>query len=174
MRLKWSWLLMLAVVPAWAGLSPKTVPYVDLPRYMGTWYEIARTPNTFQKACVRSVSAHYVLLPDQQVQGINYCVKDNGERYQLAVKGKVQDSSQAKLLFKVTSGWVSWIPMLSADYWIIDLAEDYSHAAVATADGQYLWILARQPQLPDITYNGIVRRVARQGLAVDKLVRNQL
>jgi apolipoprotein D and lipocalin family protein len=63
--------------------------------------------------------------------------------------------------------------MLEADYWIVDLAEDYSHAAVSTADGKYLWILARQPQLAEPVYQQVLQRAAKLGFAIDKVVKNK-
>jgi apolipoprotein D and lipocalin family protein len=161
------------IVPSWANTTPQTVANVDLARYMGKWYEIARIPNPFQKPCVQDVSATYRLLANNQVQGINSCRKANGDVFNLEVNGEVQDKTNAKLLFKITSSWLSWIPMLKADYWIVDLAADYNHAAVATPDSQYLWILARQPQLDALTYQQVVQRVAKQGFDVTKLVKNR-
>ena len=64
--------------------------------------------------------------------------------------------------------------MLKADYWIVDLADDYTYAAVATPDSQYLWLLARQPQLEESVYQQLVKRVAKQGFAVEKLVKNKI
>lgn len=162
------------ISPSWANSVLKTVPNVDLPRYMGKWYEIARIPNTFQKSCLREVTANYSLLLDNHVRGMNTCRKANGELFSLEVNGQVQDKSNAKIVFKITSSWLRWIPMLKADYWIVDLADDYSYAAVATPDGKYLWLLARQPQLDELVYQQLVKRVATQGFAVDKLVKNKI
>ena len=146
----------------------------DKDRYLGKWYEIARIPNTFQKSCVQDVAVSYQLLPNNQVVGINTCRKVNGEIFNLAVKGSAQDKTNAKLVFNVTSTWLRWIPMLKADYWIVDLADDYTYAAVATPDSHYLWILARQPQLDDAVYQQLIKRVAKQGFAVEKLVKNKI
>ena len=162
------------ISPSWANSVLKTVPNVELPRYMGKWYEIARIPNTFQKSCLREVTANYSLLANNHVRGMNTCRKASGELFSLAVDGKVQDKTNAKLVFKITSSWLRWVPMLKADYWIVDLADDYSYAAVATPDSHYLWILARQPQLEESVYQQLVKRVAKQGFAVEKLVKNKI
>lgn len=166
-------LIMLLSAPTWASFTPQTVPKVDLNRYMGKWYEVAKIPNTFQKTCISDITVNYTLLANNHVAGVNTCRKANGELYQLAVDGKVQDASNAKIVFKITSSWLRFIPMIRADYWIVDLANDYSYAAVATADGKYLWILARQPQLAESVYLQIVQRVAKLGFATDKLVKNK-
>ena len=162
------------ISPSWANSVLKTVPNVELPRYMGKWYEIARIPNTFQKSCLREVTANYSLLASNHVRGVNTCRKANGELFNLEVNGHVQDKTNAKLVFKISSSWLSWIPMLKADYWIVDLADDYTYAAVATPDSQYLWLLARQPQLEESVYQQLVKRVAKQGFAVEKLVKNKI
>ena len=162
------------ISPSWAISALKTVPTVDLPRYMGKWYGIAHIPNTFQKSCLREVTANYSLLASNHVRGINTCRKANGELFNLEVNGHVQDKTNAKLVFKISSSWLSWIPMLKADYWIVDLADDYTYAAVATPDSQYLWLLARQPQLEESVYQQLVKRVAKQGFAVEKLVKNKI
>ncbi|HQV23573.1 MAG TPA: lipocalin family protein [Agitococcus sp.] len=166
-------LIMLLSLPTWASFTPQTVPKVDLNRYMGKWYEIAKIPNSFQKTCVSETTVTYTLLANHHVAGVNACKKANGELYQLKIDGKVQDASNAKIVFKITSSWLRFIPMVRADYWIVDLAADYSYAAVATADGKYLWILARQAQLNDSVYEQILQRVAKQGFAIQKVQKNK-
>ncbi len=165
-------LILCTISTAWASNSPPTVAYVDLPRYMGKWYEIARIPNAFQQSCVQDVSVNYQLLANNQVLGTNTCRKANGNIFNLEVTGQAQDKTNAKLVFKITSTWLRWIPMIKADYWIVDLADDYSYAAVATADSQYLWLLARQPKLDEMTYKKLLERVAKQGFDVAKLAKN--
>jgi apolipoprotein D and lipocalin family protein len=165
--------LCLFITPAWATFTPTTVAKVDLKRYMGKWYEVAKIPNTFQKSCIQDITATYSLLANNQVKGVNSCRKANGQVYQMAVQGTVKDNNNAKLGFKITSSWLRWVPMLEADYWIVDLAEDYSHAAVSTADGKYLWILARQPQLAEPVYQQVLQRAAKLGFAIDKVVKNK-
>ena len=130
---------------------------------MGTWHEIARTPNPFQKNCVGEVKATYTLLANNQVGGLNVCRKANGELYKISTIGQIQDTTNSKISFKITSSWLRFIPMIRADYWIIDLAEDYSYAA----------IVARQPQLAESSYQQIVQRVAKLGLKTEQLVKNK-
>lgn len=166
-------LMLLLSVPAWASFTPQTVPKVELNRYMGKWYEIAKIPNTFQKTCISDITVNYTLLANNHVAGVNACRKANGELYKLNIDGKVQDASNAKIVFKITSSWLRFIPMVRADYWIVDLAQNYSYAAVATADGKYLWILARQPQLDQSVYQQILQRVAKQGFATEKVLKNK-
>jgi apolipoprotein D and lipocalin family protein len=61
--------------------------------------------------------------------------------------------------------------MVWGDYWIIDLAQDYSYAVVGSPDRKYLWVLSRAPQLADATYEQITRRVAAQAFETSQLVK---
>lgn len=141
------------------------VPHVDLPRYMGTWYEVARFEHSFQKGCVGS-SATYTLRPDGEVEVVNRCRDDRDGRLREA-KGRawvVDPASNAHL--KVSFFWP-----FRGDYCIIDLDADYRYAVIGAPNRNYLWVLARQPELEEGLYREILARAARQGFAVDLLVR---
>lgn len=141
-----------------------TVPYVDLQRYMGSWYEIARFEHTFQKGCIGS-SATYSLLPDGDVEVINRCTDErDGSRREAKGRAWVVDpASNARL--KVSFFWP-----FRGDYWIIDLGSQYDYVAVGAPNRDYLWILARQPALDAAVYGGILERMARLGFDVNRLV----
>jgi apolipoprotein D and lipocalin family protein len=101
-----------------------TVPSVDLKRYVGTWYEIARYPNRFQKKCVGDTTADYTLLANGNIQVVNSCREANGKMNTARGKAKIVDrTSNARL--KVTFFWPFY-----GDYWIVGLAPDYSYAIV--------------------------------------------
>ncbi len=149
-----------------AGVPPlATVPRVDLPRYMGVWYEIARIPHRFQEGCVGS-SATYTLLPDGEVEVINRC-RDERTGAQRQAKGRawsVDPEGNARL--KVSFFWP-----FRGDYWIIDLGDNYEYAAVGAPNRDYLWILSRTPEMSAAVYDGILVRVAAQGFDIARLVR---
>lgn len=152
-----------------AGAPPLlTVPRVDLSRYMGLWYEIARFEHSFQQGCVGS-SATYSLLPNGEVAVVNRCVNeaDGHLREATGRAWSVDPAGNARL--KVSFFWP-----FRGDYWIIDLGKDYEYVAVGAPNRKYLWILARQPLLDETVYQGIIARAARQGFAVDQLVRRPL
>jgi apolipoprotein D and lipocalin family protein len=130
-----------------------TVRQVDLNRYAGTWYEIARYPNRFQKKCDSDTKAMYLLRDDGSVGVLNSCRKSDGTITSNKGTAKVVDpATNAKL--KVTFFWP-----FSGDYWIIDLAPDYSYAVVGEPSRKYLWILSRTPQMDDATYREITERI---------------
>lgn len=164
-------LLMLLVLSLPAAALPRPVAAVDLQRYSGQWFEIARIPNTFQKACAGDVRAEYRSLGKDGVLITNWCRKSSGEAFSLKARGELQDASGSRWRVRPDSRWLSWVPMFKADYWIVDLADDYSHAAVSMAGTDYLWILSRQPVMSDEVYRQIIQRAARQGFPVEKLRR---
>lgn len=143
-----------------------TVPLVDLNRYLGEWYEIARYPNSFQKNCLES-RANYQLRPDGAIEVVNSC-KDQRDGRLRQAKGKawvVDTATNARL--KVSFFWP-----FRGDYWIIDLGRDYEYAVVGTPNRKYLWILSRTPSMGDQAYSEILQRLAGQGYDRHKLIRH--
>jgi apolipoprotein D and lipocalin family protein len=118
----------------------QTVAKVDLSRYVGRWYEIARYPNRFEKNCVADVTADYSLRSDGKITVVNSCLERDGKLNQSKGTAKVVDpATNAKL--KVTFFWPFY-----GDYWIIGLDPEYRFAVVSEPDRRYLWILSRTPQ----------------------------
>lgn len=154
--------------PQEAG-PPTRVAHVDLERYVGLWHEIARIPNRFQKQCVWGVTAEYALRTDGRISVINRCFRRDGSVDEAKGVARVEDkdtNAQLKVSFFSLLGWRPvW-----GDYWIIDLADDYSHAVVCSPDRTYGWILARQPHLSDQVLDGIHARLRQQGFDPDVFV----
>jgi len=143
----------------------QVVPYVNLERYTGTWYEIARYPHRFQEGCFES-SAIYTLLEGGKVGVLNQCRKGPDQKLSSA-KGKawvVDKETNAKL--KVSFFWP-----FSGDYWIIDLGENYEYAVVGHPNRKYLWILSRTPQMDDALYQRILENLEKQSYDVSRLIR---
>lgn len=131
-----------------------TVSHVDLTRYMGAWYEIARYPNSFQKGCVGS-KATYSLMDDGKVSVLNECYDGSFSGKLRSAKGKawvVDKGTNSKL--KVSFFW-----FFAGDYWIIDLADNYSYVVVGHPKRKYLWILSRTKTMEDSTYEAILKRL---------------
>ena len=142
----------------------QTVPYVDLKKYSGKWYEIASFPQRFQKGCY-CTTAEYTLSDKGFVIVENRCNKDNINGKQSYIKGKafvVENSGNAKL--KVQFFWP-----FRGKYWIIDLAEDYGYAVVSHPNKKYLWILSRTATMNDNTYNQIISRIKEKGFDISKI-----
>ncbi len=133
---------------------------------MGTWYEIAAFPQSFEKGC-HCTMAEYSMTDKGYVRVVNTCRKDSIAGKVKVAKGKafvVEGSRNAKL--RVQFFWP-----FRGDYWIIDLARDYAYAVVGDPSRKYLWILCRMPQMDEALYREIVDRAAGKGFDVSRLVR---
>jgi apolipoprotein D and lipocalin family protein len=145
----------------------KPVEYVDVKRYMGTWFEIAKFPQRFEKGLV-GITANYSLLPNRKVRVLNSGYKEDFNGKLKTVKGKawvVDATTNAKL--KVSFFWP-----FAANYWILDLGNDYEYAAVGDPSRKYLWILSRTPRMDEIVYNGLLKRMQDKDFDISKLERN--
>lgn len=145
-----------------------TVPYVDIKKYVGKWYEIASYPQRFQKGC-HCTTAEYTFSEKGYVIVENRCNKDSAYGKQSYIKGKafvMKDSGNAKL--KVQFFWP-----FKADYWIIELADDYSFAVVSHPSRKYLWILSRIPKMDETVYKKILSRLKEKGFDLTKLQTTQ-
>lgn len=141
----------------------KTVGHVDLEKYLGTWYEIAKFPQNFEKGCTH-VTAEYSLGDDGKLSVVNSCIKDGLPKIAEGVISIDDKESNARL--DVRFQWP-----FSGKYWIIALAPDYSYAVVGHPNRRYLWILCRKPVLDSMTYNHLVLVAAGRGFDIRKLVR---
>lgn len=146
------------------------VPQLDLDRYAGAWHEIARYPNFFERMCARDVTAHYARNPDATITVVNACRKEDGAMQ--SVEGIARVVAPAKLQVRFAPAWLGWLPFVWGDYWVIDLAPDYSYAVVGAPSREYLWILARSPRMDDATYAGIAGNLANFGYDAARLQRN--
>lgn len=135
-----------AVVSAAKQAPPETVALVDLERYAGRWYEIASIPNRFQKHCRSNTVASYRPIEGQRIEVTNSCLDKEGSIDTAQGIARVVDSSSnAKLEVSFVSlfGW----QLFWGDYWVLELADDYSYVIVGTPNYRYGWILSRTPGL---------------------------
>lgn len=152
----------------------RAVPEVDLARYMGTWHEIARLPFRFQEKCAGDVTATYTLLEDGNVQVVNRCRTKDGsvtEAKGLARRAGGKDGPTSKLKVRFAPAWLSFLPFVWGDYWVIDLAPDYSYAAVGVPDRKYLWILSRSRTMDERELRELLQRLEQQGYDLSRLIR---
>ncbi len=144
----------------------EVVPAVDLNRYAGKWYEIARLPNRFQRECAGNTTATYTLRPDGKITVLNECRKADGRTKSAKGTARVADARGPNTKLKVTFFWP-----FSGDYWIIDLDPEYRWAVVGEPGRDYLWILSREPQLNTALYQQIVERAKQRGFDTEKLLK---
>jgi len=147
----------------------RSVPFVDLDRYLGDWFEIARYPNRFQRTCVGDVRASYARRPDGRLDVVNRCRTPDGVIEARGIARVVDDRTFSRLKVRFAPAWLSALPFVWGDYWIIGLGGDYSWAVVGSPDRDYLWILARTPRL-DHQQSEAARSAARaNGFDLDRL-----
>ena len=149
------------------GKSTKDIPLicdVDINRYIGTWYEIARFPHPFEKD-LEYVTATYNILNDDQIEVINSGVK-RGEKKNIKGVAYIPDKNcTGKLL-------VSFFWIIKSQYNIILLDEkDYNYAVVTSSTNNYLWILSRTPKISDELYDNLVDFVKSKGFDISKIIR---
>ena len=148
-----------------AGPPLETVRHVDLDRYTGRWFEIARYPNRFERKCDRDVTAEYSKKENGTIRVVNACVTRTGAIERSEGTAKIVDpSTNAKL--KVTFFWPFY-----GKYWIIGLGDQYEYAVVGEPSREYLWILSRTPAIQDALYRKILLQVAASGYEPRKLVK---
>lgn len=166
-----SFCLLLAAVAIFAIIGTgkqndlEVVPHVDLNRYVGRWYEIARLPNRFEKKCAGSVSATYSLRADGTVEVVNRCRKSSGDYTTATGKAKIVDkTTNAKL--KVTFFWPFY-----GDYWILELGDNYEYAVVGAPNRKYLWILSRNREMDESLYRTLLDKMAARGFKTEQMIK---
>lgn len=150
-----------------ATAPPKGVEVVenfDLTRYLGTWHEIARLDHSFERG-LTSVTAEYSMREDGGVRVLN-------RGYSLPKKKWKQAEGRAYFTGDPKTGAlkVSFFRPFYGGYNIIELAGDYSYALVAGPTREYLWILARTPELPNITLEMLVTKARVLGFPAEELI----
>ena len=149
-----------------------TVAALDVPRYMGTWYEIAKYPNRFQKKCVSNTRAEYSVQTDGQVSVLNRCSTKEGDVSEAIGEARqIGGSTSPKLEVRFAPAWMSFLPFVWGNYWVIDLDPGYQLVAVSEPKREYLWILSRTPGVSAKAYDDLVARLQKNGFDTAKLER---
>lgn len=151
----------------------RAVPSLDLERYAGRWYEVARFPSWFERKCVGQGTADYELRSDGTIGVVNTCrtADSTMNRAEGATRLADRNGPASRLKVRFAPGFLSFLPMVWADYWVLDLTDDYGAALVGTPDRRYLWVLSRTPALDSATYDRLVATASRQGFDVARLQR---
>lgn len=165
--------LLPAVSPAAEPPPVQALPAMDVQRYAGQWFEVARFPNRFQKQCSGDVTARYTPQADGNVQVLNRCRLADGRYDEATGQARLQDPAgrNTQLEVRFAPAWLSWLPWVWGDYWVIALDRDYRYALVGTPDRGYLWVLSRTPQLDERAYADMLEKAKAQGYDVSRLQR---
>jgi apolipoprotein D and lipocalin family protein len=166
----------LAAKAAWEEKEElRVVPAVDLPRYAGLWYEVARLPNRFEEKCAGDVTAEYAPAEGGRIRVVNRCRRRDGKVAEAVGEAKRADTRgpNSRLKVRFAPGFLSFLPFVWGDYQIIELAPDYSHAVVGAPDRKYLWVLARSPRMDEATYLRLLEAARAQGFDVSRMMRTR-
>jgi lipocalin len=147
------------------NMDISTVKELDLERYMGTWYEIARFDHSFERGLV-GVTASYELRPDGKITVINAGYKNSLDGKYKEAKGKAKQPNPdepGKLK-------VAFFLFFYADYFILELDENYRWVIIGSSSDKYLWILSRTPQLEQESLDSILKKARERGYNTDKLI----
>ena len=148
----------------------KTIASLDVPRYLGTWYEIAKFPNWFQKKCTSNTKAVYTAKPDGNLRVLHSCKTASGETSEAeGLARQIGPKDSPKLEVRFAPEWLSFLPLVWGDYWVIDLDSQYQVAAVSDPSREYLWVLSRTPQLDPKVYADLLQRLKQQQFDIQKL-----
>lgn len=143
-----------------AKVDNSTVKSVDLNRYLGNWYEIARFDHSFERG-IEYAMAHYTMRDDGKIDVLNTGIKDGRAE---DAKGIAKTTNQPGLLR------VSFFGPFFSDYRIMMLDENYQYVLVGGSTNRFLWILSRTPQLDEATLSLILAEAEHRGYDTTRLL----
>jgi len=162
--------ILAMAMPAFAAKPVRSVSQLDISRYAGEWHEIAHLPMFFQRKCVGEITARYTLEDEGAIGVRNACRTADGsidvaEGTARAVKGH-----PGRLQVRFAPDALAWVPLVWADYWVIDLDPDYQWAVVGEPDREYFWILSRTPMMDRALFEQLKARAEAVGYDLTPLV----
>lgn len=151
--------------------SLPTVQTLDLKRYAGTWYEIARLPTRNEKACAGDITAEYTVEPDGQVHVQRRCRLADGSIEEADGQARVPDRAQpGRLELSFAPPPLRWFPTVWDDHWVLFVDADYQVALVGTPDREHLWLMAREPRMATADMEALRALALRLGFDTSRLV----
>ncbi len=164
-------LILALSLPASAASPPvRSVPQLDISRFAGEWHEIAHLPTFFQRKCVGDITARYTLEDEGRIGVRNACTTRDGSRDMSEGTARTVEGHPGRLQVRFAPDVLDWVPMVWADYWVIDLDPDYQWAAVGEPDRKYFWILSRTPTMERAVFVQIKARAQAMGYDLTPLV----
>ncbi len=152
-------------------VAPQAVNQVDIQQYAGKWYEIAHLPMYFQRKCVSNITAQYSVNADQSMGVLNRCRIATGEMISSEGVAYAQNEGNSKLKVSFLPKGLRWLPLTKGHYWVLRVDPEYKVALVGGPSNKYLWILSREPQLDEATYQSYLETAKHYGYDVTQLIK---
>ncbi|MCQ9616669.1 lipocalin family protein [Paenalcaligenes niemegkensis] len=151
---------------------------VDLNKYAGEWHEVARLPLKYEDECTADVRATYVLNEDGSLKVLNQCQIADGSINSAEGEGRLaavgEGSDPSKLEVRFAPGWLSWLPMVWGDYWILKVEGDYEYSLVGSPDLEYLWLLSRTTSPDEAVVNDLLNYAQELGFSLEEIIRTPM
>jgi len=161
------------MLPMRAESKPLTTEAkIDLQKYSGKWFEIARLPNFFERNCEKDITAEYTVGARGDVTVRNSCATKQGKV--IVANGVAKKATEAQVTLKVTfvPAALRFLPFVWANYTVIKVDEDYRYALVGEPGRKYLWVLCREKSLADETYQSLLKLAQEEGFDTSKMIKN--
>lgn len=153
--------------------EPKAVDAIDVQKYAGRWYEVARLPMYFQRNCVSDVQAKYSLNSDKTIKVRNQCMNKEGKLDVSEGVAYPQNDGNNQLKVSFLPKGLRWVPFSKGDYWVLRVDEDYQVALVGGPSHRYLWLLSRTPDMDEAVIEDYLNTAKAQGYDLSKLIRTK-
>lgn len=159
-----------AIAQPTATQVPQAVAAIDVNKYMGKWYEIARLPMYFQRKCVADTTAMYTLNTDNTIRVNNSCRTASGDIESAEGVATPVNEGKSKLKVSFLPAALRWIPFTKGDYWVLKIDPDYHTVLVGGPTHDYLWILSRTPVIDAATYAAMLETAQHYGYDTSALI----
>lgn len=148
-------------------IDKTVVKALDLEKYLGTWYEVARFDHRFERGLV-GVTANYSMRDDGKIKVLNSGYKNSldGEFSEAIGKAKIPNPKTDPGKLKVSFFWIFY-----GDYFVLELDDNYQWVIIGSSSDKYLWILNRSPQIDETLYKNLLDKIERRGYDVTKLIK---
>lgn len=147
------------------------VPSIELERYLGRWYEIARLPIKYEDDAATDITANYSLNDNGTIRVDNRCFNGKAKPAQAIGRATPIDDANSRLKVNFLPAGLRWLPFTDGDYWILKIDPEYRTVLVGTPDRKYLWVLAREPTVPPAMLEEYLSEARRQGFDLANLIR---
>jgi apolipoprotein D and lipocalin family protein len=146
------------------------IPSLDLKRYLGRWYEICRLPLKWEDETATDITANYSLNEKGNVRVDNRCFDEDGKPSRAIGEASPIDGKNSRLKVTFLPQIIRWMPFTNGDYWVLKIDPEFTVALVGSPNRKYLWVLARQPSVPEETLGTYLAEARRQGFDLAGLI----